>query len=97
MEIKRPEPGEEPEQITFDVKDENSGTTISIDTVISPRKMTYEETMSCFDRAYDELLDILQKDNDSLDNIVMSFSSLTAYVMDCQYTYISGRLPDYRL
>lgn len=33
MEIKRPEPGEEPEQITFDVKDENSGTTISIDTV----------------------------------------------------------------
>ena len=50
----------------------NSGTTISIDTVISPRKMTYEETMSCFDRAYDELLDILQKDNDSLDNIVMS-------------------------
>ena len=72
MEIKRPEPGEEPEQITLDVKDENSGTTISIDTVISPRKMTYEETMSCFDRAYDELLDILQKDNDSLDNIVMS-------------------------
>ena len=63
MEIKRPEPGEEPEQITLDVKDENSGTTISIDTVISPRKMTYEETMSCFDRAYDELLDILQKDN----------------------------------
>ena len=45
MEIKRPEPGEEPEQITLDVKDENSGTTISIDTVISPRKMTYEETM----------------------------------------------------
>ena len=41
MEIKRPEPGEEPEQITLDVKDENSGTTISIDTVISPRKMTY--------------------------------------------------------
>ena len=40
MEIKRPEPGEEPEQITLDVKDENSGTTISIDTVISPRKMT---------------------------------------------------------
>ena len=72
MEIKRPEPGEEPEQITLDVKDENSGTTISIDTVISPRKMTYEETTSCFDRAYDELLDILQKDNDSLDNIVMS-------------------------
>ena len=72
MEIKRPEPGEEPEQITLDVKDENSGTTISIDTVISPRKMTYEETMSCFDRAYDELLDILKKDNDSLDNIVMS-------------------------
>ena len=54
MEIKRPEPGEEPEQITLDVKDENSGTTISIDTVISPRKMTYEKTMSCFDRAYDE-------------------------------------------
>ena len=52
MEIKRPEPGEEPEQITLDVKDENSGTTISIDTVISPRKMTYEETMSCFDRAF---------------------------------------------
>ena len=25
MEIKRPEPGEEPEQITLDVKDENSG------------------------------------------------------------------------
>ena len=63
MEIKRPEPGEEPEQITLDVKDENSGTTISIDTVISPRKMTYEETMTCFDRAYDEVLDILQKDN----------------------------------
>ena len=72
MEIKRPETGEEPEQITLDDIDENSGTTISIDTVISPRKMTYEETMSCFDRAYDELLDILQKDNDSLDNIVMS-------------------------
>ena len=35
---KRPEPGEEPEQITLDVKDENSGTTISIDTVISPKK-----------------------------------------------------------
>ena len=77
MEIKRPEPGEEPEQITLDVKDENSGTTISIDTVISPRKMTYEETMSCFDRAYDELLDILQ------------FSSLTAYVMGLSiYIYI---------
>ena len=47
MEIKRPEPGEEPEQITLDVKDENSGTTISIDTVISPRKMTCSQTARC--------------------------------------------------
>lgn len=89
MEIKRPEPGEEPEQITLDVKDENSGTTISIDTVISPRKMTYEETMSCFDRAYDELLDILKKIMIHWIILLCQFSFLTAYVMGLSiYIYI---------
>lgn len=67
--IKRPEPGEDAKNISLDVYDEDGNKQTSINTYIEPRKMSEEETQQCFDKAYDELLKIMLKNNLSTDYI----------------------------
>lgn len=91
-EVKRPEPNEEAQNISLEIYDSTGKKVGVIDTQILPRKMTEEETEKCFDKAYEELVNIVKAENETLDciykdiNIPDSLSdgivSLTMYSSD---------------